>query len=179
MKNVSLLTGRKKRGKKDMTDVTKMYVEINETYKEIRKAFGREKKEISKEYSHAIICILSEEIEDLFIKSTDMQKTKEKIIKIISNSVAADTIMEYLNFDEIMAAAKVRSDWNSALSRVAKGYMLSETISWGFTKNDIKELAKLHKSGKHREKIEDLLEDCNFHSLNCYFQAGDYSHLDA
>lgn len=161
-----------------MTDVTKMYVEINETYKEIRKAFGREKKEISTEYSYAI-CILGEEIEDLFVKSADMQKTKEKIIKIISNSVVADTIMEYLNFDEIMAAAKVRSDWDSALSRVTKGYMLSGTIGWGFTKNDIKELAKLHKSGKHREKIEDLLEDCNFHSLNSYFQAGDYSHLDA
>lgn len=48
-----------------------------------------------------------------------------------------------------------------------------------FTKNDIKELAKLHESGKYREKIEDLLEDCNFHSLNSYFQAGDYSHLNA
>lgn len=162
-----------------MTDVTKMYVEINETYKEIRKAFGREKKEIPTEYSRAIICILSEEIEDLFVKSTDMQKTKERIIKIISNSMAADTIMKYLNFDEIMAAAKVRRDWDSALSGVEKGYMLSGTIGWGFTKNDIKELAKLHESGKHREKIEDLLEDCNFHSLNGYFQAGDYSHLDA
>lgn len=162
-----------------MADVTKMYVEINETYKEIRKAFGREKKEIPTEYSHAIICILSEEIEDLFIKSIDMQKTKEKIIKIISNSVAADTIIEYLNFDEIMAAAKVRRDWDSALSGVEKGYMLSSTIGWGLTKNDIKELAKLHESGKYREKIEDLLEDCNFHSLNSYFQAGDYGHLNA
>lgn len=159
-----------------MADVTKMYVEIDETYKEIRKAFGREKKEIPTEYSHAIIC---EEIEDLFVKSTDMQKTKEKIIKIISNSVAADTIIEYLNFDEIMAAAKVRRDWDSALSGVEKGYMLSSTIGWGFTKNDIKELAKLHESGKYREKIGDLLEDCNFHSLNSYFQAGDYSHLNA
>lgn len=37
-----------------MADVKKMYVEINETYKEIRKAFGREKKEIPTEYSHAI-----------------------------------------------------------------------------------------------------------------------------
>ena len=162
-----------------MADITRMYVEINETYKEIRKAFGREKKELPTEYSHAIICILSGEIEDLFVKSADMQKTKEKIMKIISNSVAADTIIEYLNFDEIMAAAKVRSDWDSALSGVEKGYMLSGTIGWGFTKNDIKELAKLHESGKHREKIEDLLEDCNFHSLNGYFQAGDYSHLDA
>ena len=159
-----------------MTDVTKMYVEIDETYKEIRKAFGREKKEIPTEYSHAIIC---EEIEDLFVKSTDMQKTKEKIIKIISNSVAADTIIEYLNFDEIMAAAKVRRDWDSALSGVEKGYMLSSTIGWSFTKNDIKELAKLHESGKYREKIEDLLEDCNFHSLNSYFQAGNYGHLNA
>lgn len=114
-----------------MADVTKMYVEIDETYKEIRKAFGREKKEIPTEYSHAIIC---EEIEDLFVKSTDMQKTKEKIIKIISNSVAADTIIEYLNFDEIMAAAKVRRDWDSALSGVEKGYMLSSTIGWGLYK---------------------------------------------
>lgn len=159
-----------------MADVTKMYVEIDETYKEIRKAFGREKKEIPTEYSHAIIY---EEIEDLFVKSTDMQKTKEKIIKIISNSVAADTIIEYLDFDEIMAAAKVRRDWDSALSGVEKGYMLSSTIGWGFTKNDIKELAKLHESGKYREKIEDLLEDCNYHSLNSYFQAGDYGHLNA
>ena len=136
-----------------MTDVTKMYVEINETYKEIRKAFGREKKEIPTEYSRAIICILSEEIEDLFVKSTDMQKTKEKIIKIISNSMAADTIMKYLNFDEIMAAAKVRRDWDSALFGIEKGYMLSGTIGWASQKMTLKSWQNFTNPGNTVKKL--------------------------
>lgn len=35
-------------------------------------------------------------------------------------------------------------------------------IGWSFSDEDIKELARLHKENKYREKIECLLVDCNF-----------------
>ena len=47
-------------------------------------------------------------------------------------------------------------------------------IQWGFTVDDKRMLAKLHKEGFQRKKIEDLLEDCNFHTMRSCFHAGRY-----
>lgn len=58
---------------------------------------------------------------------------------------------------------EVRADWASALKRVRKGSDLSSVIQYSFYDEDIAELAKLHKAGRFRTKIEELLDDCNFH----------------
>ena len=65
-------------------------------------------------------------------------------------------------------------DFNKALSRVKEGSDLSRKCGWGFSMLEIKELAILHKTGKHREKIEDLLTDCNFHRECSDFMHGRY-----
>ena len=62
-----------------------------------------------------------------------------------------------------MTEDEIREDWESALEQVKNGTDLSSIIGWAFSDEDITELAKLHKNNICREKIEDLLEDCNFH----------------
>lgn len=51
---------------------------------------------------------------------------------------------------------------------------ISYEIEWGFTNDDIEELAKLHRDGYERKKIEDLLTDCNFHEECRNFKNGNY-----
>jgi len=78
-------------------------------------------------------------------------------------------------FDDIIKVAEIRSDWEKALSSVDKGYELSGPIGYGFSERDIKNLAILHRDkAKLREKIEELLEDCNFHQETDDFSNGKY-----
>ena len=70
--------------------------------------------------------------------------------------------------------AEIRSDWSAALASVEEGEELSMDIGWGFTDEDIKELARLHKARQYQEKIECLLVDCNFITAACDFGEGRY-----
>lgn len=72
-------------------------------------------------------------------------------------------VKEHLNIEEIRNSLEVRLDFGRALEKVGNGRELSPLIGWAFYKEDIRDLAKLHKAGKYCEKIEDLLTDCNFH----------------
>ena len=59
---------------------------------------------------------------------------------------------------------EIRLNWTKALDNAKKGTDLSQPIDWSFTNQDLLILTCLHEAGLYREKIEDLLEDCNFHS---------------
>ena len=63
-----------------------------------------------------------------------------------------------------MTEVDVRLDWDTALNKVKNGTKLSGVVGWGFSSQDLFVLCCLHEAGRHREKIEDLLEDCNFHT---------------
>lgn len=63
-----------------------------------------------------------------------------------------------------MKADDIRLNWDAALESFAEGCMISPIIGWGFSCQDLLVLGCLHQLGKHREKIVDLLEDCNFHT---------------
>ena len=100
---------------------------------------------------------------------------EEEIIKIIKQSANGVTILsEYIDLDEIHTAAKIRHDFDFALSIVDEGWKLAKHLGWSFSAQDIAELAKLHKAGKHQQKIEYLLEDCNFHAESMRFADGNY-----
>lgn len=62
-----------------------------------------------------------------------------------------------------MSEDEVRLDWNTALNN-CDNEPLSPIIGWGFTQQDLLVLCCLHEADKHREVIENLLEDCNFHT---------------
>lgn len=69
---------------------------------------------------------------------------------------------------------EIRADFATALSKVENGSDLSSWLGYGFSDEDISNLAKLHKDGYFREKIEDLLTDCNFHTECGDFASGNY-----
>lgn len=62
--------------------------------------------------------------------------------------------------ENIMTEKAIRNNWMLALS---KEECISPTIEWAFNFQDLIVLGAIHRSGVFREKIEDLLEDCNFH----------------
>ena len=76
--------------------------------------------------------------------------------------------------ERIKRAKEIRNDFASALRSVKNGRELSGALGYGFSNEDIANLAKLHKANKFRRKIEDLLEDCNFHTESNDFATGDY-----
>lgn len=64
-------------------------------------------------------------------------------------------------------------DWEKALTEKPYGKIASY-IAWGFTHDDLRKLAELHMAGFQRQKIEDLLVDCNFHTECDLFRWGKY-----
>ncbi len=74
-----------------------------------------------------------------------------------------------------MIAEEIRADFKTAFEHVDNGTELSSILGWGFSTEDIKNLAGIHKNNpEYREKIEDLLTDCNFHTEADNFQNGNY-----
>ena len=64
----------------------------------------------------------------------------------------------------MMKETEIRLDWNAALYEMEdKETLYSYEIGWGFSTQDLLILCCLHEAGKHRDYIEYLLEDCNFH----------------
>ena len=100
-------------------------------------------------------------IEDLIPGLGDLQK---------KNGLHPIFIFGYVDFNDCINDAIVRSDWYEALKNVKKGTDLSSKISYVLSDEDLSELAKLHKKNKFRKKIEDLLEDINFHQ-----ESGDFA----
>jgi hypothetical protein len=68
----------------------------------------------------------------------------------------------------------IRQNWEEVLSSDIDYSNIAHGIGWGFTHEDLETLMQLHKDGKYREKIEDLLTDCNFHSECSAWSDGDY-----
>ena len=73
---------------------------------------------------------------------------------------------------------EIRADWEKALDAMSYGE-ISRTIKWGFTPGDLRDLLHLHWGGIHRQKIEDLLEDCNFHTFCACLSEDDYDGAEA
>ena len=104
---------------------------------------------------------LNTDVADILLEFPD---SKEDILSIINDSPHGPAIFrEFLDMSKIEKEVAVRNNFAAALRSIKKGSELSELIGWGLSKKDIKELAKLHKANRFRKKIEDLLEDCNFH----------------
>ena len=126
------------------------------------------------EYFKADIC-------SLYMKGFDIEEIKkftEDTIRERFYKQLADELIEFIedhvSFDNAKRQADIRTDFAAAFRNVKKGTELSGILDYGFSKEDISELAKLHKSNKFRKKIEDLLEDCNFHYESGKFASKQY-----
>lgn len=68
----------------------------------------------------------------------------------------------------------ISGHWQEVLESPMPYERISSEIEWGFTDEDLQELMRLHKENVCREKIEDLLEDCNFHTECGNWHDGNY-----
>lgn len=92
---------------------------------------------------------------------------KSEIQKVDLNG---EIMNKYLEWNTIDDEVDIRSDYETAFGKVKCGYELSNLLQYSFGKNDLSQLAALHKKNKCRRKIEELLEDCNFHGANSDFK---------
>lgn len=83
--------------------------------------------------------------------------------------------IEGINLDKCLEAGRIRCDFASALKNVKHGSELSGKLGYGFSTDDLVDLMNLHKKNMFRRKIEDLLEDCNFHTESGLLSEGNYS----
>ena len=92
---------------------------------------------------------------------------------------------EAFNLDVINKELEIVSDWKVTLDKVVEGggefhsvANICHALDYGLSKNDIKELAIIHKEevegSKLRDVIEVLLEELNFHSECSDFASGNY-----
>lgn len=90
----------------------------------------------------------------------------------------ADELSVVLDGSDDLDEDYIRQNWEEVLSSDIDYSDIAHGIGWGFTHEDLETLMQLHKDGKYREKIEDLLTDCNFHSECSAWSDGDYRLFD-
>ena len=163
-----------------------MYDTIKELDVKVMKHFEPETevKPFDKWYSDYMIATrFAGTVEYLLTKGIEYDSIMEYIDTSIREMTDIDPdafsafVKENVDFAGAVRAAEVRGDFAKALSEVEHGWEVSQSISWAFTKKDLANLAKLHRDGDGvlREKIEELLEDCNFHPENADFAYGNYA----
>lgn len=75
---------------------------------------------------------------------------------------------------DLLSEQEIIDDWEAALESEMDYSEIAHAIGWGFTRNDLEELMRLHQENICRSKIEDLLEDCNFHTECGAWHDGEY-----
>ena len=70
-----------------------------------------------------------------------------------------------------MSENEIRNDWYKAFKTKVH---IAPTIGWGFSTQDLVMLLFLHEMNLFRQEIEDLLEDCNFHTFNGHLSEKNY-----
>ena len=111
--------------------------------------------------SHLWHIVLKNDIESLSVKH-GFDVVKEATEKIITSKRFSNIMIDW---DNVERAVKVRSDWPAVLRKVKDGAKISHLIGYAFGDDDLITLIELHKKNRFRKKIEDLLEDCNFHDI--------------
>lgn len=102
---------------------------------------------------------------------TNTDTSMDELLKFIRSLPDGNTVLRSVDVAKINRAAEIRGDFAEALDGVKSGSQLSGALGYGFSEKDIKNLAILHRDKpQYRKKIEDLLEECNFHK-----ECGDFS----
>lgn len=94
----------------------------------------------------------------------------EEIKRALENMAEILSAIEISGYDEDY----IRENWQEILESEMPYDEISKEIEWGFTREDLQSLMRLHKEGICRSKIEDLLTDCNFHTECGNWSEGNY-----
>ena len=104
----------------------------------------------------------------------DFPNSENDILNLIKNNEFGNEIISMIEMNEIRDDVNIRTDFLTALNSVKRGSDLSHRIGYALTPKDLSKLALLHKQNKCRNKIEELLTDCNFHYECCQFENQNY-----
>lgn len=104
----------------------------------------------------------------------DFPNSEDDILNLIKNNEFGNEIISMIEMNEIRDDVNIRTDFLTALNSVKRGFDLSHRIGYALTPKDLSKLALLHKQNKCRNKIEELLTDCNFHYECCQFENQNY-----
>lgn len=124
-------------------------------------------------YKHELIGSLRADIEHIMLETPE-STWQTNIIDELEASPIHDRVMDFIDMKKIKNLVNTRKHWETTLKRTKDIHKLSAKIQWGFYDKDLKQLAKLHKENKYRDKIEALLENCNFHEECSQFINGEY-----
>ena len=124
---------------------------------------------------HIAYMWLENDISESLSTAEDMSEVREEIENLLKSSWAYGKINKIISVDKAYRRAEVRKDFATALRGVKNGAALSGILGWAFSDEDLKQLARLHKSNRFRKKIEELLTDCNFHSECALMSSKRYS----
>lgn len=115
---------------------------------------------------------------DLILKN----KTKKERIKVVNEikDFFKDVfVLTDKDFKTALNRLEISDNWEKSL-RTYSTSDLSHKLKYGFTKEEIKELATLHKETTKKivkKRIEDLLTNCNFHSESGILADKDYNKI--
>ncbi len=153
----------------------KLQEEINRLDMIIGKKYLNDGSPIPKEHLNIAYMWLDSDITEALSQSEDINESFDEICEILKKSPMYNDINEIINLALIYKRAEIKRDFATALRNVKNGRELSYPLQWAFSKRDLTNLAKLHKSNKFRKKIEDLLTDCNFHEECSLMSSHNYS----
>lgn len=115
---------------------------------------------------------------DLILKN----KTKKERIKVVNEikDFFKDVfVLTDKDFETALNRLEISDNWEKSL-RTYSTSDLSHKLKYGFTKEEIKELATLHKETTKKivkKRIEDLLTNCNFHYESGLLANGNYNKI--
>ena len=119
---------------------------------------------------------MAADVESVLVKAEDAEATGARIYSAAVKAGANTEILSEIEkmVDKGKKSAAIRRDWPAAFRKVKNGRDLSRKVGWAFYEDDLRTFIKLHKANKFRKKIEDLLEDCNYHTFGSYLSEKDY-----
>ena len=120
-------------------------------------------------HSDAVYILMDPGLND----KVDAQAEIERYLDSYRGLIVGD-LREFVGWDKILEEAELRINIEDALRASRNGSDLSGRLGYCFYRFDCDRLYELHKSGKYRKKIEDLLEDCNYHWLSGPLIRNDY-----
>lgn len=140
-----------------------------------KKYFPNQETDVSKRTLDAAHLWLKNDVIAILAYCDEIQADAADVFSFIEESEFGSEILEkYISKDKILREVSIRRDYVTAFEQVSNGKELSGAIGYVLGKKDLYKLAELHKTNQFRKKIEELLEDCNFHYEHAKFASGEY-----
>lgn len=117
---------------------------------------------------------------DMWIENRHSVRGVPSVRELIDDADAIDNMLSHMasTLSEVNTDDEweeyIRSHWQNIIESAIPYGRISHDIGWGFSDDDLRELMRMHSENICREKIEDLLEDCNFHTECGNWHDGNY-----